>query len=103
MKKKRKNRLDGNLEPIEEIIKEVFAKGKFGGSAKASELWNYWKEIVGEDVAQHCFPEKVSGGKLYIKADSPIWRQQLDLLKEDIREKINNKLVDIEITKLVMK
>ena len=103
MKKKRGNRSVSNLEPIEQIIKEVFAQGRFGGSAKASELWSHWKEIVGEDVAQHCFPEKVSGGKLYIKADSPIWRQQLDLLKEEIREKINERLDDLDINQLVMR
>ena len=103
MKKKRRNRPVSNLEPIEQIIKEVFAEGKFGGSAKASKLWSHWKEIVGEDVAQHCFPEKVSGGKLYIKADSPIWRQQLDLLKEEIREKINERLNDLDINQLVLR
>lgn len=103
MTKKREKLSDGALEPIGEIIKEVFAKGKFGGSAKASELWGRWGEIVGEDVAQHCFPEKVSKGKLYIRADSPIWRQQLDLLKEDIRERINKHLGGIEISQLVMK
>jgi predicted nucleic acid-binding Zn ribbon protein len=103
MKKKRQRRTDSSLEPIEQVIKEVFSDGKFGGSAKASELWSCWKEIVGEDVARHCFPEKVSGGKLYIKADSPIWRQQLDLLKEDIREKIHEKLADFEIDQLVMR
>lgn len=91
------------LEPIDEIIRRVFTKGKFGGSAQASELWSRWKEIVGEDVAEHCFPEKIKDGKLYIKADSPVWRQQLDLLKEEITERINATLDDVTVKKLAVR
>jgi predicted nucleic acid-binding Zn ribbon protein len=84
-------------------------KGRFGGSAKTAELWSHWKEIVGEDVADHCFPERIVDGegrdfpKLYVKADSPIWRQQVDLLKEEIKEKINQKLENLYIEKLIFK
>ena len=58
MTKSRRRRPDRKLESVDGIIKEVFtAKGRFGGSAKTAELWSHWKEIVGEDVADHCFPE----------------------------------------------
>jgi len=104
MKKSRRRRPDRKLEPVDSIIKEVFAaKGRFGGSAKTAELWSHWKEIVGEDVADHCFPERIIDGKLYVKADSPIWRQQVDLLKEEIKENINKKLESLKIEKLVFK
>ena len=104
MKRSRRRRPDRKLESVDGIIKEVFAaKGRFGGSAKTAELWSHWKEIVGEDVADHCFPERIVDGKLYIKADSPIWRQQVDLLKEEIKENINKKLENLKIEKLVFK
>ncbi len=104
MTKSRRRRSDGKLESLDGIIREVFAaKGRFGGSAKTAELWSHWKEIVGEDVADHCFPERIVDGRLYIKADSPIWRQQVDLLKEEIKEKINRKLESLNIEKLVFK
>ncbi len=101
--KRRRAHREAALEPIEDIIKQVFTKGKFGGSAQASKLWSQWKEIVGRDVAEHCFPERIRDGKLYIKADSPIWRQQLDLLKEEITEKINATLGDATVTRLVVR
>ncbi|NQU08407.1 MAG: DUF721 domain-containing protein [Candidatus Abyssubacteria bacterium] len=56
MRKQRRRRFSGELQPIDEVINEVFAKGKFGGSAQVAAIWEQWKEIVGEDVAAHCFP-----------------------------------------------
>lgn len=103
MTRPRRRRCDRGLESIDSIVREVFGRGKFGGSARTAELWSHWKEIVGEDVARHCFPEKISDGKLYVKADSPIWRQQIDLLKEEIEEKIGQKLKSLKIEKLVLR
>lgn len=90
-------------EPIGDVIADVFACGKFGKSAVVAELWGQWKEITGEDIAQHCFPEKISGRKLYIKVDSPIWRQQLDLIKEELKDRIDRKLHNVKIEKIILK
>jgi len=90
-------------QPIGDVLAGVFSRGKFGKSAVVAELWGHWKEIAGEDVAQHCFPEKVAGRKLYIKADSPIWRQQLDLIKEELQEKIDARLHNIGIEKIILR
>jgi len=103
MKRRKRKQFDGKLEPVDAIIREVFVKGKFGGSAQVSELWNHWKDIVGEDVAGHCYPEKISCGKLYIKVDTPVWRQQLDLLKEEVAEKINDSPANIKIKKILFR
>jgi predicted nucleic acid-binding Zn ribbon protein len=101
MKANRKN--SAGLEPIDGIIAKVLATGKLGNFTQLAELWGEWKDIAGEDVAQHCFPEKVAGQKLYIKVDSPIWRQQLDLLKEELKEKIENRFENVSIEKIVLR
>lgn len=101
MTKRGGKRRNGKLEGVDEIIRTIFAEGRFGGSAQIAELWGCWKEIVGEDLAEHCFPERIKSGKLYIKSDSPIWRQQLDLLKEEIEERLGEKLENVKIEKLV--
>ncbi len=90
-------------ELIGDVIADVFSRGAFGKSAVIAELYGQWKEITGEDIAQHCFPEKIADRKLYIKVDSPIWRQQLDLIKEELKEKIDAKLQNTKIEKIVLR
>ena len=91
------------VESISKIIERILADGKLGNSAQVAELWGQWQEIVGVSIAEHCVPEKISGGKLYIRVDSPVWCQQLDLLKEDLKEKINRKQKKGEIKKIVLR
>jgi len=103
MMSKQRRRGSAQLKPIDEIISEVFRSGKFGSSATAAQLWVQWKDIAGEDVAQHCFPEKFSDKKLYIKVDSPIWRQQLDLMKEELQERIESRCQDLDIERIIFR
>ena len=103
MRKRGRKRSQSTLESIGMIVGEVLTKGKLGGGTRVAELWHGWTEIVGKDIAAHCFPEKMERGKLYIKADSPIWCQQIDLLKEELKEKIESKLKNCDIQKIVVR
>lgn len=93
----------GGMESIDRIIHTVFSSGKLAERTHVGQLWAQWKEIVGDDIAQHCVPEKLSDGKLYIRVDSPVWHQQLDLLKEELKDKIEGKLGGTQIDRIVFR
>ncbi|NQU08408.1 MAG: DUF721 domain-containing protein [Candidatus Abyssubacteria bacterium] len=42
-------------------------------------------------------------GKLHIRVDTPVWRQQLDLMKEEIQEKIDARLPSLKVEQLIFK
>ena len=86
MKRKKRSRSNARMEPIDTVLHRLFTQGKFGKSVQVAELENCWAEIVGADAARHCVPEKIGDGKLYIKVDSPVWHQQIDMLKEELLE-----------------
>ena len=103
MSKKTRRYSDTGLEPIDKVIGEVFRQGKFGRSAEVAKLWSIWEEVVGEDIAQHCVPQKICDGKLYIGVDSPIWCQQLDLLRDEIRKKVSEIFKEADIRNIVFR
>ncbi len=103
MRKKVCRKSDGELERIDRIIERVLATGKVGGSAQLAEIWTHWREIVGDDIAEHCTPQKLNGGKLYLKVDNPVWVQQLDLMKEEVRCKINEKIASEKVDRLLFR
>ncbi len=49
-----------------------------------------WAEAVGESIADQTEPEKVEHGTLFVKVSNPTWRQELQLQKNEIIEKVNN-------------
>jgi predicted nucleic acid-binding Zn ribbon protein len=91
------------MESIETVLQRVFSKGKFAQRTQLAELACHWSEIVGKDIAIHCEPEKISNGKLYVKIDSPLWHQQVDLLKEELLDKVGCHLQHLGISKIVCK
>jgi len=56
------------------------------------ELFRYWEEIVGKQIAMHATPCIIKNGTLIIEVDSPTWRHQLNFMKKTIVDKINASL-----------
>ena len=47
-----------------------------------------WRELVGETVAAHTSPDRLSGNTVFIKVDTPQWAHHLDFYKQEIIEKL---------------
>ena len=61
---------------------------------KVYRLWSFWDEEVGEPVAAHAQPAGYRAGVLSVRVNSPVWMQELQFLKEIIRERLNQRLGD---------
>ncbi len=55
-------------------------------------MWGVWKEVVGETVARHARPSKIQKGLLFVSVSNSMWMQELQFLKEMVKEKINGRL-----------
>jgi len=51
-----------------------------------------WKQIVGERIAAHTVISRIQHRRLYLWVDSPVWVNQLTLLKPELLQKINGHL-----------
>ena len=53
---------------------------------------NLWPQVAGERVAEISTAEKIEKGVLYVRVDSPVWRNELVFMKSDIIQKLNKAL-----------
>ncbi|MCF7808275.1 MAG: DUF721 domain-containing protein [Candidatus Marinimicrobia bacterium] len=51
-----------------------------------------WDEFVGERIAEVSQAEKIEKGTLYVKVESPVWRNELSFMKHSLIKDINMKL-----------
>ena len=79
-------------EPIGKILADVIRD--LGLSKKLSEQRAVieWADIVGRRVAEHARAIKVDSGKLLVEVDSPVWSQELTLMKRNILREINDRI-----------
>ncbi len=75
-------------ESLDKMIQEFHLEKTYQQS-KALELW---QEVVGEKLAMKTEPVKIEHGKLIVKVDSPVWRNELQFHKEKIQSDLNTRL-----------
>jgi predicted nucleic acid-binding Zn ribbon protein len=59
---------------------------------RAFRVWTFWSDEVGETIAGHAHPVALRAGVLTVSVDSPTWMQELQFLKETLRERLNARL-----------
>jgi predicted nucleic acid-binding Zn ribbon protein len=62
-----------------------------------------WNDIVGKTISRHTTPEKIMYSKLFIRVDSPVWRNELNFRKAEILKKLNNQLKNAQIKEIVLR
>jgi predicted nucleic acid-binding Zn ribbon protein len=59
---------------------------------RAFRVWTFWSDEVGKTIAGHAQPVALRAGLLTVSVDSPTWMQELQFLKETLRERLNGRL-----------
>ncbi len=59
---------------------------------KVYRVWTFWEEEVGKTVASRAQPTGYRGGVLSVRVSGHAWMQELQFLKETIRERLNGRL-----------
>jgi predicted nucleic acid-binding Zn ribbon protein len=70
---------------------------------KEGEIWLVWESAVGSRIASHAVPAAFRDGTLTLTVDSAPWMQQLNYLKRELVEKVNEKLGEELVKELYMK
>jgi predicted nucleic acid-binding Zn ribbon protein len=55
-------------------------------------LWTFWDREVGEAIAARARPASYRAGVLAVRVSSAAWMQELQFMKEEIRERLNARL-----------
>ncbi|MCX7816031.1 MAG: DUF721 domain-containing protein [Syntrophales bacterium] len=77
------------LKPIGEILSTIIKKRKMPLYVEQRELRVIWDTVVGPSIAAHTSPSHVKKGVLYVHVSSSAWLHQLQFLKNEIVEKLN--------------
>jgi predicted nucleic acid-binding Zn ribbon protein len=82
---------------IDKILKEFGLQPRL----KQLEVLNVWADVVGEKIASVAKAEKIDHGRLIVKVEKPVWRNELQYLKVEIIAKLN-KIMNEDIVKEII-
>ena len=74
---------------LDEVLQSLQPAGKPGPSAKTvGGVFARWEDAVGEGIASHARPVRLSDGVLVVEVDEPGWATQLRFLEADLLTRI---------------
>jgi predicted nucleic acid-binding Zn ribbon protein len=80
------------MKRINEVINNALVKYNLKNKIKEIEIISKWDKIVGELISKHTAPRGIYYKKFIIDVDSPIWANELSLIKDKLIEKINSEI-----------
>jgi predicted nucleic acid-binding Zn ribbon protein len=86
------NQRNSNLTPVKDILGALLNDSRLPFNPDDAQIWHTWAEAVGPAIARNASPLWIKKGKLRVKVSDPIWLQELSLVGESIKEKLNEKL-----------
>jgi predicted nucleic acid-binding Zn ribbon protein len=77
---------------IGSILEKVLHQHRAESDLGLAQVWDLWKQTVGEDIAKNTRPAAFKGKLLLVHVTSSVWVQQLQFLKKDIIGRLNDAL-----------
>ena len=71
------------------VLTELLAQAEFRDRLHQYSVFPLWAEVVGAELARRTEPLRIEEGKLVIRVDGSAWMQELQFLKDEIRERLN--------------
>lgn len=75
--------------PLATILQRAIQASRIDVDLDTHRLWQQWKDVVGAAIAENTRPEAIKGKLLLVNVSSAPWMQQLQFLKPELIEKLN--------------
>jgi len=80
-----------NTEKLSEVIRSYIEENHLRKKLDEVDIIASWEEMLGKTIASYTESLKISNGTLFVQISSPVVRNELLMMKEEIRKRLNEK------------
>ena len=80
------------MQSLKKVLKDTLDKTGVKKKIEANKTHLIWADVVGEKISKNVETREVKKGVLYLVAKTPVWRNEINLIKKKIIDKLNKKL-----------
>ena len=80
------------MKSIKTVLNTYLFKMGLDVGVNQEQAVNIWPTAVGEKIAENTTVQDVKHGVLFVRANSPVWAQELQFQKKEVLFKINSAL-----------
>ncbi len=79
-------------EPVHAVLERLLGSLNLGLKVKQYRIWDVWNSVVGEAIARQAQPQQMRAMVLWVTVTNSTWMQQLEFMKRQIIERINQRI-----------
>lgn len=87
-----KSRKKDAPEKVNNVLERVLGSLNLGLKVKQYRIWEVWNSVVGDAIARQAQPQQIRAMVLWVTVSSSTWMQQLEFMKRQIVERINDRI-----------
>ena len=92
-----------NTQKLSDVLKDYIKQNKLDKKLDELDVLASWEELFGPTVAKYTESLKIEKGTLFVKTSSPALRNELMMMKEEIRNRLNEKAGQEIIRQIIFK
>jgi len=92
-----------NTQKISEVLRDFVRENRMEHKLKEVDIVHSWEELLGKTIARYTRKVYISHKVLYVEISSPVVKNELIYMREEIRKKINEMAGEEMVEKIVFK
>ena len=92
-----------NTLPLRDVIREYIRSMNMEHKLKEVDLVSSWEGLLGKTISHYTRNIYLSRKVLYVELTSPVVKNELVMMREEIRNKMNEKAGEVLVEKIVFK
>jgi predicted nucleic acid-binding Zn ribbon protein len=92
-----------NTQPLSEVLREYIRENRIERKLKEVDAVKSWENLLGKTIAHYTRNISISNKILYVEISSSVVKNELIMMREEIRRKINENAGEELVTRIVFK
>jgi predicted nucleic acid-binding Zn ribbon protein len=92
-----------NTQPLSDILREYIREMRMENKLKETSVVQSWESVMGKTIARYTTNIYISKGVLFVEISSSVVKNELVMLREEIRTRLNESAGEEMITSIVFK
>lgn len=92
-----------NTQSLAEALRDYISEMRMERKLKEVDIVQSWETLLGKTIARYTRNIYLSKGILFVEITSPVVKNELVMMREEIRQRINKEAEEEMVTKIVFK
>jgi len=90
-------------QPLSDILRDYINVNHIGRKLKAVDIVQSWEELLGKTIAHYTRNVSLKNKILFVEISSPVVKNELFMMREEIKRKLNEKAGEEVVDKIIFK